>query len=115
MHSHLDVQTLPRGEDIIVLAARGELDLASSELLESAIAAAIESAAAQVILDLRGLEFIDSVGISVLIRANQRLHDLGRRFGLVRGGAQVQRLLSLTGLDSRVSLGDTPEQLIAGG
>jgi anti-sigma B factor antagonist len=114
VQNHLEVETRHEGDDVCVLVPRGELDLASSDLLESALADAIASAVKQVIVDLRGLQFIDSIGLSVLIRADQRVRESGRRFGLVRGGSQVQRLLGLTGLASRVSLADTPEQLIAG-
>jgi anti-anti-sigma factor len=114
VQNHLEVETRHEGEDVCVLVTRGELDLASSGLLESALADAIGSDVKHVIVDLRALEFIDSIGLSVLIRADQRVRASGRRFGLVRGGAQVQRLLGLTGLASRVSLGDTPEELIHG-
>lgn len=114
MQNHLQVES--RHEDgVCVLVTRGELDLASSEILESALADAVASPARHVIVDLRALEFIDSIGLSVLIRADQRVRATGRRFGLVRGGSQVQRLLGLTGLASRVSLADTPEELIVGG
>jgi anti-anti-sigma factor len=115
VQNHLQVETRREGRDVCVLVTHGELDLASSGLLESALADAIASAAKQVIVDLRGLQFIDSIGLSVLIRADRRVRESGRRFGLVRGGSQVQRLLGLTGLASRVSLADTPEQLIVRG
>lgn len=67
-----------------------------------------------IIVDLRRLEFIDSTGLSVLVRANQRAQDAGRRFALVNGGSQIQRLLSLTGIADRLTLVDTPEELLAG-
>lgn len=67
-----------------------------------------------IIVDLRRLEFIDSTGLSVLVKANQRAQDAGRRFALVNGGSQIQRLLSLTGIADRLTLVDTPEELLAG-
>jgi anti-anti-sigma factor len=111
---HFDVQSRREGDDAVVLVTSGELDLASSDQLEEALAEATAEGTTHVIIDLRDLQFIDSVGLSVLIRADQRVRETGGRFGLVRGGPQVQRLLELTGLASRVALADTPEQLIAG-
>jgi anti-sigma B factor antagonist len=110
-HFRVDVQ---RNAHAIVLAVSGELDLSSSTALEEEIAGAIDSDASLVIVDLRGLEFIDSTGLGVLVKANQRALDEDRSFGLVRGGSQVQRLLSLTGLADRLKIADTPEELIGG-
>lgn len=115
MPNHFDVQTRQEGDGVAVLVTSGELDLASSEQLEAAVTEAIAARSRHVIVDLRGLEFIDSVGLSVLIKADRRVRETGGRFGLVRGSGQVQRLLGLTGLASRVPLADTPEQLIVGG
>lgn len=114
MHSHFEVQRREHGDGVVVLAASGELDLASCGQLEDALAQAIAANSTHVIVDLRGLQFIDSVGLSVLIKADQQVRNGGGRFGLVRGSGQVQRLLDLTGLASRVALADTPEQLISG-
>lgn len=98
-----------------MLAVSGELDLASSPVLEDALERAHESDCSLVILDLRELEFMDSTGLSVLVKAQQRAHESGRRFGLVKGGAQVQRLLSLTGIAERMTLADSPAELLAEG
>ena len=73
----------------------------------------IESSVALVIVDLRGLEFMDSTGLSTLVKAHQRADEAGQRFVLTRGPQQVQRLLSLTGVAERLELADTPEELLA--
>jgi anti-anti-sigma factor len=96
----------------VVIGVRGELDLASSPALEQEL----EGSAAQaplVIVDLRELEFMDSTGLSVLVRAHQRAVEKGQRFAVVRGSQQVQRLLSLTGVAERLTLVDSPEELLS--
>ena len=110
MHSEFRVE-VHSDDGAIVLAVSGELDLASSPALEEALERVYRSDCSLVIMDLRALEFMDSTGLSVLIRAQQRSHDAGRRFGLVKGCAQVQRLLSLTGIDERMTVADSPEEL----
>jgi len=65
-----------------------------------------------IIVDLRGLEFMDSTGLHRLVAAQQRMLQAGRRFGLVRGGEQVQRLFDLTGLAELLTMADTPDELL---
>jgi anti-anti-sigma factor len=86
--------------------------LASRPALEQALARENGSDTELVILDLRSLEFMDSTGLSVLVKANQHALETGKRFGLVKGSSQVQRLLSLTGIDERITVADTPEELL---
>jgi anti-anti-sigma factor len=94
-----------------VLSVRGELDLASSPALEDQLERAVAEAPSMVIIDLRELEFMDSTGLSVLIRAHQRAQEAGHRLAIVNGSRQVRRLLSLTGVADRLTIVDRPEQL----
>jgi anti-anti-sigma factor len=112
-HFRVEVRTDVRGT---VLVVAGELDLASAAALEDELEKAIGDGtrAGTVVVDLRQLEFIDSTGLSALVKAHQRAQESGRRFGLVKGGSQVQRLLALTGLSDRLTVADTPEQLLDG-
>jgi anti-sigma B factor antagonist len=113
---HSDFAVEVRTEDrATVLAVRGELDLASSTALEQALEQAQTAQPELVVLDLTELEFMDSTGLSVLVKANQRAHDAGKRFALVKGSPQVQRLLTLTGVTDRITVAETPEELLGGG
>jgi anti-anti-sigma factor len=113
VQNHFRVEVSREG-NTIVLAIGGELDLSSSAALEDEIAKAVQGDAARLVIDLRELEFVDSTGLGVLVKANQLAVDAGREFGLVRGGPQVDRLLNLTGLADRLTIADTPEELIGG-
>lgn len=97
-----------------MLLVAGELDLASAPALEDEFDKVLGAGAKSVVVDLRELEFIDSTGLSVLVKAHQRAQDSGQGFGLVKGGSQVQRLLALTGLSDRLTVADTPEELLDG-
>lgn len=92
------------------MTVSGELDVVSSQLLERELAKL--HGVALVVVDLRGLTFIDSTGLGVLVRAHQAAQEQGRRLGLVRGNGQVNRLLSLTGLDEELHVGDSADQLM---
>jgi anti-sigma B factor antagonist len=102
---------LHRDGGVAVLALWGELDLSSSAELDGQLE---RLDADRIIVDLRELEFIDSTGLGALVKAHQRAQAEGRFLGLVKGGAQVQRLLDLTGLSRRLTIADTPEELTTG-
>ncbi len=114
MQSHFRVEVRNEGR-ASVIAVSGELDLASSSALEEALTRVIDSSVELVIVDLRELEFMDSTGLSTLVKAHQRADEAGQRFALIRGPQQVQRLLSLTGVAERLELADSPAELLAGG
>lgn len=101
-----------RGAAIVVV--RGELDLASSPQLEQELERVWGSGSDQLVIDLRELEFMDSTGLSIIVSAHQRLSEAGRKLSVVRGPAQVQRLLDLTGVSERLRLVDSPDEVFSG-
>jgi anti-sigma B factor antagonist len=89
--------------DAVWLTAFGELDLAAApELAELLLGA--QTDAMLVVLDLRGLTFMDSGGVHVILRAAQRARRTGRRLVVVRGQGQVERLLGLVNVDEELEL-----------
>jgi anti-anti-sigma factor len=82
---HFRVDFVEQGTSA-VLALSGELDVASSPMLEAELIRAADREF--VIVDLRELEFIDSTGLGTLVRAYQQAQEAGRRFALVRGPAR---------------------------
>ena len=98
-----------------ILAVSGELDLRTSPELEQRLRRVWSTGAELVILDLRQIEFMDSTGLRVLLGAHQRAQERGRRFALVRGADQVERVLKLTGVRDLLTVVDAPEDLLAAG
>jgi anti-sigma B factor antagonist len=96
----------------VTLSLSGELDLVSTPILEQALERAHESDVDLIVVDLRHLEFMDSTGLHGLVNAQQRAAQSGRRFGLVRGTEQVQRLFDLTGIADLLPIVDSPEDLL---
>jgi anti-sigma B factor antagonist len=114
VQSHFRVEVHSEAQ-ATVIAVSGELDLASSPALQEELDRVYGSESDLLIIDLRDLDFMDSTGLSVLVRAHQRAEQEGRRLAMVKGPQQVQRLLSLTGVADRLTLVDAPEDLIGGG
>lgn len=111
MQSDFLVETQTNGR-ANTLVLTGELDLLSTPILGQALRGAAESDAELIVIDLRGLEFMDSSGLHVLLQGQQQAHDSGRRFALIRGGEQVQRLLDLTGVAEFLTIVDSPDELL---
>lgn len=100
-------------DQAVVIEVSGELDLASSPALQQRLEQGAAASAPTVVVDLRKLEFMDSTGLSVLVRAHQRATEADRRFGVVKGPPQVQRLLDLTGVAERLTIIDSPDELLS--
>ncbi len=62
-----------------MVAARGEVDVATAPALRAAVDEALDRGPADVVVDLPGVTFIDSTGLGVLIGARRRCLDAGRR------------------------------------
>jgi anti-sigma B factor antagonist len=75
----------------------GELDLANAQSVENELEAAEATDAGQIILDLSGLDFIDSTGIRLIVMADERSAVNGRRLQLRRGPSHIQRVFEITG------------------
>jgi anti-anti-sigma factor len=90
------------------LVLRGELDISSAQLLEDALTRLEADEPSTLLIDLRGLEFLDSTGLRTLVSADQRARDAGRRLAIVRGPEAVDRIFNVTRLDERLDFVDDP-------
>jgi anti-sigma B factor antagonist len=98
-----------RRKHVTIVQPRGELELATAEMLQSTLDAAIAetlSAAldgmengARLVLDLRGLSFLDSTGLHLLVALDQRAQRDGFQLTLLAPAAPIDRAIRLCGLD----------------
>lgn len=97
----LSVAVIHAGEETRI-RLRGELDLAVIDEFRRALAGA-EHDGRLVVVDMRGLRFMDVVGLRLLLSAGNRLGD---RLTLRGCSGQVQRLFELMGAAERFRLVD---------
>jgi anti-sigma B factor antagonist len=88
--------------DRVVVQLQGELDLAGSPLLAGELERAEADSPALVVLDVSALDFIDSAGLRVILAANMRLRERGAELVLTPTRPQVERLLSVAGVEDRL-------------
>jgi anti-anti-sigma factor len=82
----------------------GELDMAAAGLLSAEVDRAIESSAGDVTVNLAAVTFLDSTGLSVLLRARAALVALGRRLVVDAPAPAATRIFELTGLQDTFQL-----------
>jgi anti-sigma B factor antagonist len=80
------------------VAVRGEVDIDVVQDLENAIDAAIRGSVGAFIIDLSDLDFIESSGIHVLLRARALLSREDRALAVVCPHGPVRRALELSGV-----------------
>lgn len=96
--------------DRAVISLSGELDVAGSAQLEREMARIAEDhAPATLVLDLSGLDFMDSTGLRLVVLADRRVREHGGRLCLVRGNEDIQRVFEITRMDERLEFVDSPE------
>ncbi len=95
---------------IVMIEATGDLDLSTAPDLERSLSG-LQSAGRHVVLDLRGLSFMDSSGLRVILAADARARSSGSRFVLVQGSPGVQRVFQLTLLDRRLEFVASPAEV----
>ena len=101
--------TLSSAGDALI-ALSGELDLSGAPALDQEIETLAERPdVRRVILDLRGLAFLDSSGLRVVALAERRLSGSGRSLVLVRGPESVQRVFEITRMVERLAFVDAPD------
>jgi anti-sigma B factor antagonist len=92
----LRIETARNG-DTVTVALSGELDLATANAVKSVLMAAEETEISRIVIDLSDLSFVDSSGLSVLLRAKARSD--GRLHFIPPRHDAVIRLLALTQTD----------------
>jgi len=87
-------------KELYVVEVYGELDLSCIETLEAELRRIEATDVDQIILDLSGLDFIDSTGIRILLEAEARSRQDSSRLSFLRGQGSVERVLELVQADS---------------
>jgi anti-anti-sigma factor len=107
----LELETTRNGT-VAIVRPEGELDLSGAAVLEAELERlADEPEIGAVVLDMRALEFMDSSGLRLVVVADMKAREAGRRFCLVRGDDTVHRVFEITRMSDRLDFVDDPEAI----
>jgi anti-anti-sigma factor len=94
----LQLSTHRNGGDL-TLAVSGEVDLATVDQLEAAVAAAVtDDATATLTVDLGGVTLLDSAGIAALLKGRRLADERERRYRVTGARGIVAEVLRITGV-----------------
>ncbi|WP_328470338.1 STAS domain-containing protein [Actinoplanes sp. NBC_00393] len=88
----------------VVVTVRGHLDLDSAPSLATKLDEALSRPRPQVVVDLSGIEFCDSIGLSTFVVGHNRARADGGWIRLAAPGEFLERLLDTVGLTNRIGV-----------
>jgi len=86
------------------IIVRGELDMETGPRLDEEIRGVEAEGPAVLVLDLRGVSFFDSTGLQLVLDADVRAREEGRRFVVLPGDGEPLRVLELADVADRLQL-----------
>ena len=106
-----DVHLSQPGTGRLEAALSGEIDLSTVAELEERLEGPLHGEPPLLVLDLRQVTFLDSSGLRLLLRLDERQRNLGGRMVLVQGGRRVARVFELTGAGERLEIVADPSEI----
>lgn len=91
---------MQRDGDITLITLSGEVDTATAEVMQQAVSDALASGCTTIVLDMAGVAFIDSSGVTQLVVASVAAKNAGAGFEVRSPSRTVRDVLAVTGLDS---------------
>ncbi|HEY2543031.1 MAG TPA: STAS domain-containing protein [Gaiellaceae bacterium] len=100
------------GDGVVVVHLVGELDLYNAHQVREALLACCAEQPGRLVVDLAGVEFLDSTALGVLVEARSRMDDR-QAFVLAASAAETKRALQVSGLDKHFVMRTTVEEALA--
>jgi anti-sigma B factor antagonist len=93
-----------------LLRVAGEVDIQTSPILEEELNSLLDQGRSSLLVDLAGVTFLDSTGLSVLIAGLKRCQAAGGDLRLQSPRPNVLRVLEITGLIDAFQVGGPSDQ-----
>lgn len=97
-------------DGVLVIAPQGELDVSNSPELKELIEAEIENGRRNMVIDLKGVEYMDSSGLGVLVTGLKAMRRHRGSLKLAQVTGSVQKIFQLTRLSRFFEIYDTVEE-----
>jgi anti-sigma B factor antagonist len=116
LHDKPSVLTLAerRDGDAVVLSAEGIVDMAAAPTLTDRIRAILRQRPAVLVVDLTGVAFLATAGMSVLMEAYRKSEELAICFRVVAQGPVTVKAMQLLGIDDLLAIYPTVATALQG-
>lgn len=100
----MHVSVIDNLDDSVVVTVRGSLDLDSATVLTTTLEQVLDRPEPRVVVDLSGVEFCDSTGLSAFVVGHNRAAAAGGWLRLAAPGEWMAGLLKTVGLAGRIGV-----------
>jgi anti-sigma B factor antagonist len=97
-----------------VVSLFGELDVATAPDMKERLVDLVNEGRSRIVLDLGGVDFLDSTGLGMIVSALKRARTHGGDLRIVCTESRITRLFEITGLDKAIPLLPTVDAAVAG-
>jgi anti-sigma B factor antagonist len=106
-------ESVPAGRDCAVLRVTGEIDAYTAPQVREQVSRLVGDGTRHVVADLRGVNFLNSTGLGVLVGSLKRLRDAGGSLTIVAGPGRILKIFEITGLVRAFALYPSVPEAIA--
>jgi anti-sigma B factor antagonist len=109
----LMLNAYPVGQGQTVIEVSGEIDVYTAPRFRETLVSLVEAGNYRLIVDMEGVEFLDSTGLGVLVGGLKRVRVHDGEIDLVCTQGRILRIFRITGLSKVFSIFDTVDEAIA--
>jgi anti-sigma B factor antagonist len=95
----MQVRVEPAGPGVLTATVTGAVDMAVAGTLREQLCEAVREPGGTLVVDLAGVNFIDSTGLAALVAIKKKVDDHQGVMRLIIPAGQQVRIFELTGLD----------------
>ncbi|MBX3363769.1 MAG: STAS domain-containing protein [Phycisphaeraceae bacterium] len=99
--------------DAAIVVARGDIDMSGSPLLRENLRQALASRINRVVVDLGGVEYMDSSGLATLVEALKNAKTAGTRLLLCNMRDRVRAIFEIARLDKFFTIASTQDEALS--
>src|SRR5579863_3567001 len=96
-----------------VLAVSGEVDVYTAPRLREKLVELVSQGHRQIVVDLEGVDFLDSTGLGVLVGGLKRLRSHDGELSIVCSQSRILKVFEITGLTSVFRMAATVDEATA--
>ena len=97
----------------IVVEVSGEIDVYTAPRLREALVSLVDAGDYRLIVDMEGVEFLDSTGLGVLVGGLKRVRAHDGSIDLVCTQGRILRIFRITGLSKVFNIYDSVDEALA--
>jgi len=98
-----------------VLAVTGEVDVATAPRLREQLIELVNDGQHRIVVDLEGVDFLDSTGLGVLVGALKRVRTCDGELALVCTESRILKVFEITGLTKVFPIHRSVDEAVAAG